>query len=130
MPRYVKEALYKFQHHTQSRPQHSPHQWNPPNYGSTSPHLAHQAPESPNLAPPEATTVQQVVSIFLYYACAVDTTMLVELNSIDTEQSRSADTTAKAVAQLINYDATHSEAITIYHANGIILHIHSNASFL
>ena len=82
MPGYVKEELHKFQHPTPSRPQHSPHQWNPPNYGPTEPQLTHQAPESPKLAPPEANTVQQVVGTFLYYARAVDPTMLVAFNNI------------------------------------------------
>ena len=82
MPGYLKEALHKFQHPTASQPQHSPHQWNPPNYGSTEPQLAHQSSESPNMAPPEANTVHQVVGTFLYYARAVDPTMLVALNRI------------------------------------------------
>ena len=91
MPLYVKEALHKFHHPTPSRPQHSPHQWNPPNYGSTAPQLAHQSPESPNLVPPEANTVQQVVVTFLYYARAVNNTVLVALNSIVTEQANSTE---------------------------------------
>ena len=44
MPVYVNEALHKFHHPTPSRPQHSPHQCNPPNYLSTSPQLAHKSP--------------------------------------------------------------------------------------
>ena len=39
MSGYVKEALKQFQHPTPRRPQHSPHQWKLPNYGSTLPHL-------------------------------------------------------------------------------------------
>ena len=31
---------------------------------------------------------------------------------------------------MLNYAATHSESITRYHASGMILHIHSNTSFL
>ena len=110
--------------------QHSPHQCNTPNYGSTAPQLTHQAPGSPNLAPPEANTVQQVVGTFLYYARAVDPTILVALNSIAAEQANNTEATAKAVTQLLNYAATHSEVITRYHASGMILHIHSDASLL
>ena len=95
MPGYVKEALQKFQHPTPIQPQHSPHQWNTPNYGSTAPQLAHQAPESPKPAPPETNTVQQVVGTFLYYARAFDPTMLVALNSIAAEQSNITEETAK-----------------------------------
>ena len=85
MPGYLKEALHKFQHPTPSQSQHSPHQWNPLSYSSTSPQLAHQDPESPKLAPPESNTAKQAVGTFLYYASTVDTTMLVDLNSIAIE---------------------------------------------
>ena len=130
MPGYVKESLCKLQHHPPVLQQHSPHQWNLPNYGSTEPQMAHQEPELPKLAPPESNTVQQVVGCFLYYARAVDPTMLVSLNIITSEQANKTEATTKSVAQLRNYAATQYEAITRYHASGIILHIHSDISFL
>ena len=130
MPGYVKEALQKFHHPTPSQPKHSPYQLNPPNYGSTSPQLAHQAPESPKLYRLEANTVQQVVGTFLYYARSVDPTMLVAFKSIAAEQANSMEATAKLVTRMLNYTATHPEAITRYHASGMIIHIHSDASFL
>ena len=88
-------------------------------------HLNH-----PSYPPPESNTVQQVVDTFLYYERTVNLIMLVALNSINPEQANSTESTAKAVTQLLNYAATHSEAITRYHASGMILHIHRDASFL
>ena len=82
MPWYVKEALQKLQHPAPSLPHHSPHQLNPPNYGSTAPQMSHQAPEFTKLVLPKSNTVQQVVGNFLYYARAFDPTMPVALNSI------------------------------------------------
>jgi hypothetical protein len=35
MPGYVERALQRFQHPNPTRPQHSPHAWQPPNYGAT-----------------------------------------------------------------------------------------------
>ena len=87
MPGYVNEAIHKFHNPTPSRPQHYPHQWNPPTYVSTAPQLAHQVPEFPKLAPPEANIVQQVVGTFLYYLRAVNPKILVALNSSSAEQS-------------------------------------------
>ena len=49
---YVKEVLHKFYHSTTLLPRHYPHQWNPPNYDSTAPQMAHQAPELPKLSYP------------------------------------------------------------------------------
>ena len=71
-----------------------------------------------------------MVGTFLYCVRAVDTTILVALNSIVAEQADSTEATTKAVTQLLNYVAMHSEAITRYHASGMIIQIHSNASFL
>eukprot|EP00957_Ditylum_brightwellii_P189911 14457516-Ditylum_brightwellii.AAC.1 len=38
--------------------------------------------------------------------------------------------TAKAVTHLLNYCATHPNAIIRYHASGMVLHIHSDALFM
>ena len=130
MSGYAKEALHNFQQPTPSQPHKPPHQWNPHNYGSTAPKLEHQAPESPKLATTKDNTVQQVVGTFMYYVCAVNPKIPVSLNSIATEQSTRTEATAKEVTQMLNYVAKHSEAITKYHASGMILHIHSDASLL
>ena len=60
----------------------------------------------------------------------VDPKMIVELDIITSEQANITQSNNKAVTQLINYTATHSEAITRYHTKGIVLHIHSDSSFL
>ena len=60
----------------------------------------------------------------------VDPTILEAFNIIDAEQENITQATAKAVTQLLNYSATHSEAITRYHASGIFFHVHFDASFL
>ena len=66
----------------------------------------------------------------MYYVHAVNYTMLVSLNSIAAEKANITEATEKSVTQMLNYAATNSEAITRYHASGLILHIHSNASLL
>ena len=89
MPGYVKDALHKYQHPTPTGPHHSPHQWKAPKYVSTEPQLAHPEDDSPELNPEETNIVQQVVGTFLYYARAVDPTMIVALNKISAQQSKS-----------------------------------------
>ena len=102
----------------------------PHNYGSKEPQLTHQAHESPKLASSEANTVQQVVGNFLFYACAVDTKMIVSLNIIAAEQANSTEATAKSVTHLLNYATTYPEDITRYHASVMTLQIHRDASFI
>ena len=130
MPGYMKDALHKFQQPTPTRPQNSPHQYMAPKYGSAPPQLAHLEDDFLALNPDEANTIQKFVRTFLYYTRAVYPTMLVALNTIAAQQSKSTQETVKKVVQLMNYTATHPETITRYHARGMTMHMHSNASFL
>jgi hypothetical protein len=66
----------------------------------------------------------------LYYARAVDPTVLMPLNDITAEQTKAAQKTRAATNQLLDYLATHPDATIRYHASGMILHIHSDASYL
>jgi hypothetical protein len=66
----------------------------------------------------------------LYYARAVDPTVLVPLNDIAAEQTKATEKTQAATNQLLGYLATHPDAIIRYRASDMILHIHSDASYL
>ena len=68
--------------------------------------------------------------MFLYYARAVDSTMLVALSAIAAEQGSPTKNTLKRVNQFLDYVATHPEAIITYHANDMKLAIQSDASYL
>jgi hypothetical protein len=52
------------------------------------------------------------------------------LNDIATEQTRATEKTQAATNQLLDYLATHPDATIRYHASDMILHIHSDASYL
>ena len=56
--------------------------------------------------------------------------MLVALGTLAAAQSKGTQATAKAAVQLLNYAATHPEAIIRFHASQMILHVHSDASYL
>jgi hypothetical protein len=66
----------------------------------------------------------------LYYARAVDPTVLMPLNDIATEQTKATEKTQAATNQLLDYVATHPDATIRYHASDMILHIHSDVSYL
>jgi hypothetical protein len=68
--------------------------------------------------------------IVFYYARAVDPTVLMPLNDIATEQTKATEKMQAATNQLLNYLASHPDATIRYHASGMILHIHSDASYL
>jgi hypothetical protein len=66
----------------------------------------------------------------IYYARAVDPTLIMPLNVLASEQSNATEVTADKVIKLLNYCNTHPETKICYDAFVMILHIHSDASYL
>ena len=80
MPGYLKSALLKFQRKATTKPQNAPHRWNQPTYGAKT---QYADTDKADLVEAKSTLyVQQVYGTFLYYALAVDQTMLAALNAI------------------------------------------------
>ena len=129
MPGYIQAALHRFQHPKLAKPEHSPHAWMQPVYGTTI-QLAPLEDNSPRLNAEGVTRVQQIIGTLLHYARAVDSTMLVALSSLAAEQTKSTVNTAKALTRLLNYAATHPDAILRFTASDMIYHISSDASYL
>ena len=78
----------------------------------------------------ETNLVQQVCGTFLYYAIAIDNTILPVLIDISSEQSKATTNTAKQVSKLLNYLPSNTQAEIQYRASGMQLAIHSDASDL
>lgn len=127
MPGYVIRALqrFKFEQHKQS---FSPHKHSVPQYGAkvqmTNPD------KSPLLDAKAITTIREIVGVFLYYARAIDNTMLVALGSLAAQQSKGTEATMDACMDLLNYAATNPDATIEFTASDMILHIHTDASYL
>ena len=66
----------------------------------------------------------------IYYSIAGDPTMLAALGSIALQQARGTEKTYAENLRLLNYAATHPNAPIRYTASDMVLHIHSNASYL
>jgi hypothetical protein len=81
MPEYVECALAQIGHPIPSKPQHQPHQHTILTYGAT---VQYAKPDdtSRQLLPAKKKSIQEVISVFLYYGCAVDSTMLTALSAI------------------------------------------------
>ena len=85
MPNYVTKELHKFQHPTPKRDQYAPHQWTHPNYGATK-KLATPLDTSQPIPEEQKCSIQKIIGTFLCYACAVDCTMLPDLNTLAEQQ--------------------------------------------
>jgi hypothetical protein len=101
MPGYVAKALERFQHPVPKRPQHSPHDSQAPTYGAHT-QLTEPANTSTPLPPSGIQFLQQVVGTLLYYARAVDNTMLVAIGSISSKQTKGTQNTLDKVTHLLN----------------------------
>jgi hypothetical protein len=85
---------------------------------------------SPALSAKDVNKLQQLTGTLLYYARAVDPTLIMPINVIASEQSKATADTADKVIKLLNYCNTHPETKIRYHASDMILYIHSDASYL
>ena len=129
MPGYIAATLKKFNHGTPSRPQHSPHRFNAPQYG-TKVQLTDPIDHSPPLHDTAIQRIQQIVGTLLYYGRAVDNTLLVALSALTSKQSSTTERTNKSINQLLDYCHTNPNATLKYKASNMKLHIHSDAGYL
>jgi hypothetical protein len=129
MPGYIKVALHKYQHAAPARPEHAPHTCNPPVYGAKTQYVEKET-TSPAHSDKEVNKLQQLTGTLLYYARAVDPTLIIPINVLASKQSRATAHTADKVIKLLNYCNTHPETKIRYHESDMIIYIHSDASYL
>ena len=86
--------------------------------------------ETPKLNKPEKLSVQKVTVTYLYCKIAVDSTILVSISFIASEQANAANTTMKKVKKFLNYVASHQDMIVTYLESDRLLVCHRDASYL
>jgi hypothetical protein len=123
---YVANVLNKFQHN--KLPQYTPSRYVMPVYGAKT-HYATQD-ETPPLTAKQCLNIQKVTGYVLYYARSVDPTILMPINDIATEKTKATEKRKVVTNQLLYYLTTHPDATIRYHASDMIIHIHSDASYL
>jgi hypothetical protein len=128
MPGYVSNILSKFQHDSPKHPQHTLSRYITPVYGAKTQYAT--TDETPPLTAQQCITIQKVTGSGVYYARAVDPTILMPLNDIATEQTKATEKTQAAINQMLDYLATQPDATIRYHTSDMVLHIHSDASYL
>ena len=130
MPGYIPKALKKFNHIPPKTKQYAPSTWPQREYGK-SPQLATAYDDTELLRTKgDVRDIQCKVGTFLYYARAVDPTILPALNKISRRQSNPSVGTKKALDMLMDYLSTYPSARLRYHATDMQLHIESDAAYL
>jgi hypothetical protein len=129
MPGYIERALARFEHPKPKKPQDNPFRYIAPEYGAK----VQYAPEEDQSEPLDEKgkkRIQEILGTLLYYARAVDPTILVTISSLSTQQAKPTVQTMAAVNHLLDYCATHPNAVTRFHASDMVLHVESDASYL
>ena len=128
MDGYVKQALLEFEHEAPKTPYHAPSRYTPPKFG-TKVQFA-KVDETAPLTKNKITFIQKVVGKLLYYARAVDPTMLHAINDISLSASKGTEATLAATMFLLNYAYTNPNTEIIYRASDMILQVDSDAAYL
>ncbi len=109
--------------------QHCPYSLEPKRYGTDA-----QSPlpsdDTHKLTNSEIKKVQKIVRSNLYYARAVNMTVLMALSTIASEQTKGTKRTLEKAYQVLDYLATHPNATVKFRASDMIMNIHSDTSYL
>ena len=126
---HKKNTLRKLNYKCKHKRQLAPHQWQYPEYGS---HRQMATPEdtAPLLDKKKIKYVQQEVGCFLYYARAVDNTILPALNKIALQQAHPTQNTLQNIQMLFDYLYTYPNAKIRFYASDMKLYIDSDAAYL
>ena len=91
---------------------------------------SHEPTPSPFLSAKDTTRIQQSLGTLLYYARAVDPTVLPAINDIANQQAKPTAAATNHLCQLLDYAASNPNATIRFRASGMVLHIHSDGSYL
>ena len=109
--------------------QHCPYSTEPKKYGAEA-----QSPlpqdNSCKLTKKEIKQVQKIVGSILYYVRAADMTVLMASSLIASEQTKRTKHTLDKAYQVLDYLASHPNAVVRFRASDMVLNIHSDASYL
>jgi hypothetical protein len=128
MPGYVNAALRRFRVTRSPKATHCPATFTPIVYGQPV-QYAH-SDESPHVTSVEATFIREVIGVFLYYARAVDPTMLPTLSKLSLGQGTPTRATHDAVLHFLQYASNYPNAAITYRPSDMRIVIWSDASYL
>ncbi len=128
MPTYAIKNLTQYNHPAPLKPLHCPYTRNPITYGRDN-QATTPSNTSPLLDAAGKKRIQQIVGSFLFYAGAVNPTILMALSAIFAQNALTEETLMH-VNQFLDYIWIHLDAKIHYRASDMILNVHSDASYL
>ena len=129
MPGYIEKLLQRFLHPIPKKPKHQPHCHVQPQY-ITKVQLTQPGDKTPLLKHENINKLHQIIGAVLYYARAVDGTLMTILNELASTQSKGTQANMQAIKKLMDNCHTHSDTKIRYCASQMKLYIHINVSYL
>ena len=129
MQGYVAKLRQRFNHKAPSKPVHSPYKAPKRVYGKDAQNAIPED-DTPELDDEKVNLIQQIVGVCMYYGRAVDSVILPGLSAIAMQQAKATERTLERARHMLDYLATHPDAVVRYHASDMVLNIHSDASYL
>jgi hypothetical protein len=127
MPDYVRKGVARFLGDSEPREiRHGPAPYKHFTYGHQS---APDTDSSTLLSAERKQRVQALVGYFLYYARAVDPTMLVALGQIASNQAAATENVEAACTHFLHYANTYPNATIVYRSSDMILRVVTDSSF-
>jgi len=127
MPNYIAKALLRFNIEEMKRTIHSPAKYNARRY-QTGPQTS-TMDTSEQISEARKKWIQEVIGVILFYARAVDSTMLMPVNRLASRQANPTEQVESEVKHLLQYAASYPVAITTFQASDMKLRIYSDASY-
>ena len=82
------------------------------------------------MTPSQIKLLKKITEKFLYIARALDDTMLHAVNELATSKSDGTQEIVTDIAHFLDYCACNPNPVKLYHTSDMILHIHSDATYL
>ena len=121
MPNYVSEAAIRFSIDISKRIE---------NPNASEKHEAEMSNhDSSPLTEQQRKRLQQIIGVTLYYARAIDSTVLTRISKLSTQQSKATYQTLIAAERVIKYLASQPEASITYHKSNMKLICYSDSSY-
>ena len=128
MSGYVQGSLQQFNHKTPKRRRESPYIHATPIWGATV-QYAEIAKELPKLDAKGKKFVQQVTGNLLFLGREIDSTLLMPLSAIASQQAAPTEETMAHSKHIIDYITSQEDAVLTYSTSNMVLAVHSDVGY-
>ena len=127
MPGYIEKALKRFGRFN-LKGADSPCVYIPPQYGKHTHDVLPDPPSEP-LSPAQIKELQEIIGVFLFYARAVDPTMITPLSKIASKQAQPTTLLLPEIDRFLQYASKYPNAGQRIRASKMVLLTNSDASY-